>query len=334
MWLDNPARTADHVFGWVLESPKDGIVGFAGQVPLRMKIADREIVGASGNAFGVLPAYRNYSLKLLLDRGDRRKKIPLSVATTANSISSALNEAMGMNRIPVKDFSQQLLWLLRPEVAVSWAISRTRWKALNTLMQRFPVAFLLKATARFYFIRHRRLKFDCSSLPVEPVVSFTEEFDDLWENNKEDYDVTTVRDQAFLNWRHCWSDSLVGRTFAFACRDRGKLVGYIALQARSHKSGYLRGHYLVTDLFYERRRTDVLHNLMNHAFDFAKEQGCSVFQVAGYSNEVVEELKTQRPFVRRAKSCPYWYRAPDEVKATLREESRWWPSGADGDSNL
>ena len=110
MWLDNPARTADHVFGWVLESPKDGIVGFAGQVPLRMKIADREIVGASGNAFGVLPAYRNYSLKLLLDRGDRRKKIPLSVSTTAKSISSALNEAMGMNRIPVKDFSQQLLW--------------------------------------------------------------------------------------------------------------------------------------------------------------------------------------------------------------------------------
>lgn len=336
MWLDNPARTPDHVFGWVLESPADGIVGFAGQIPLRVKIAEQEIVGTSGSAFGVLPAYRNYSLKLLLDRtvGDRPEKAHFSVATTANHVSSTLNAAMGMSQIPVKDFSQQLLWLLRPEVAVSWVISRTRWKVLNTLVRQFPVAYLLKGAVRFYFLRHRRLRFDCRRLPIEPVVSFTEEFNELWEDNKDDYDITTVRDRAFLNWRHCWNDSLVGRTFVFACRDHGKLVGYIALQARIPESGYLPGHYLVTDLFYKRTRTDVLHNLMNHAFDFSKGQGCSVFEVAGYSKEVIEQLKTQRPFIRRANSCPYWYRATGDFAEILREESRWWPSGTDGDSNL
>lgn len=332
-WLKNPARTTDHVFGWVLESATDGIVGFVGQVPVRIKIAEQEIVGASGAAFGVLPAYRNYSLMLskqFMEWGNRH----LLVSTTANEISGTLNTALGMKQIPIKDFSQQLLWLLRPEVAVNWAISRSRLKALKGLTEQFPGAYLLKGIARLWFDRHRRLRFTCPKLSVEPVVSFTEEFNDLWKNNKKDYDITTVRDCAFLTWRHYQVTSLVGRTSVFACRDHGQIRGYIALQARSRESGYLPGHYMVTDLFYERTRKDVLYNLMNYAFEYAKAQDCSIFQVSGYSNEVVEELKTQRPYIRRDISCPYWYKSLTDVEAKLCEEKRWWPSGVDGDSNL
>jgi len=332
-WLKNPARTTDHVFGWVLESPADGIVGFVGQVPVRIKIAEQEIVGASGSGFGVLPAYRNYSLilsKQLMDWGNKH----FLINTTANEISSTLNQAMGMNQIPVKDFSQRLLWLLRPEVAVNEAVSRSRLKALKGLTEQFPGAYLLKGIARFWLVRHRRLEFACPKLSVEPVVSFTEEFNELWEKNKQDFNITTVRDCAFLTWRHCQVTSLVGRTFVFACRDHGQLRGYIALQARSHESGYLPGHYVVTDLFYERARRDVLHNLMNYAFEFAKAQDCSIFQVSGFSNEVVEELKQQRPYIRKDKSCPCFYKGRTDLEAKLREEKRWWPSGADGDSNL
>jgi hypothetical protein len=165
-------------------------------------------------------------------------------------------------------------------------------------------------------------------------VEFTEEFTTFWENNKNDYDVTTVRERDFLNWRHGHIPSLIGRTFAFACREQGQLRGYIALQARAHESGYLRGHYVVTDLFYERRRKDVLYNLMNHAFEYARGQDCSIFQVSGFSKEVMDELKTRRPYIRMGKSCPYWYQSLPEVTGGLEEEKRWWPSGADGDSHL
>jgi hypothetical protein len=332
-WLNNPARTAAHVFGWVMESPEGGIVGFVGQVPMRIKIAEQEIVGASGSGFSVLPAYRNYSLllsKQLLDWGSKH----FLLNTTANEISSVLNEAMGMNPIPVKDFSQQLLWLLRPEVAAKEAIRRSRFKGLTGLTEQFPGAYLLQGIARVWFHRHRRLRFACSKLSIEPVVSFTDEFNELWEKNKNDYNVTTVRDREFLTWRHFQVTNLVGRTFVFACRDRGQLRGYIALQARSPESGYIPGHYVVTDLFYERSRKDVLHNLMNHAFEFAEAKGCSIFHVSGYSNDVIDELKTQRPYIRRDKLCPCWYKSRADFESTLGEEKRWWPSGADGDSNL
>lgn len=332
-WLDNPARTHDHVFGWVLDSPTDGIVGFVGQVPVRMKIGEREIFGACGTSYGVLPAYRAYSLMLyrqLVDWGDRH----FLVLTTANEMSSKLNEVMGMNKIPVRDFSQQLLWLLRPEMGVNWVLRESKWKAWHSLTEQFPGACLLKGVARVWFVRHRRLIFKCPKLCVEPVVSFTEEFDRLWENNNKDYAITTVRDRAFLTWRHLRVTRAVGRTFVFACRDNGQMRGYIALQARSHESGYLRGHYVVTDLFYERTRKDVLYNLMNHAFKFAKAQGCSIFEVSDCGNEVAEELKTQWPYIKRNKSCSYWYKGLTNVTADPCDEKAWWPSGADGDSNL
>jgi hypothetical protein len=249
-------------------------------------------------------------------------------------MSSKLNEAMGMNKIPVRDFPQQLLWLVRPEVAVNWVLNELKWKASHRLTERFPGAYLLKSIARVWFVKHRRLRIKCPKLSVEPVVSFTEEFDDLWENNKKDYAITTVRDQAFLTWRHLRVTSAIGRTFVFACRDNGRMRGYIALQARSHESGYLRGHYVVTDLFYERTRKDILYNLMNHAFEFAKAHGCSIFEMSNYSNEVVEELQTQWPYIRKDKPCSYWYKGLTNVTTKLCEEKAWWPSGADGDSNL
>ena len=332
-WLENPARTRDHVFGWVLESPADGIVGFVGMVPVRMKIGEQEIVGGSGSGLAVLPAHRNYSLllsKQLFDWGNKH----FLLSTTANEISSFLNEAIGMKQIPVKEFSQQLLWLLRPEVAVKEAIRRSRFKGLTGLTEQFPGAHLLKGIVRLGFSRHRRLRFTCPKLSVEPVVTFTEEFNDFWENNKKAYGVTAVRDCAFLTWRHLQVTSLVGKTFVFACRDRGQLRGYIALQARSPESGYIPGHYVVTDLFYERSRKDVLHNLMNYAFEFGEAKGCSIFHVSGYSNEVIDELKTQRPYIRRNKLCPCSYKSRADFEPTLCEEEQWWLSGADGDSNM
>ena len=332
-WLNNRARTPDHVFGWVLEVPSKGIVGFVALLPVRMKIGQREISGGCGCALAVLPAYRNYSLRLftkLMEWGDKH----FQFTTTANDISSQLNKAMGMTGIPVKEYAQQFLWLLQPERAVTWALGQAGWSRLQALTERFPAAPLLKGVARLWFAGHRRLQFTCAKLAVEPVVEFTDEFETFWAHNKKDYDVTTVRDRAFLTWRHGRIPRLIGRTFVFACREEGHLRGYLAVQERTQASGYLRGHYVVTDLFYERGRKEVLQNLMNYAFEFAKAKGCSVFQVSGFSREVMEELQTQRPYIRRGKLCPYWYKSLPEVTEGLEEEKRWWPSGADGDSHL
>lgn len=119
-------------------------------------------------------------------------------------------------------------------------------------------------------------RFQCPKLTVEPAKVFTDEFDQLWEDNKKDYGIMAVRDKQTLAWRHCEVPSFIGKTYVFACRDEEKLQGHLALQARTEAAGFLSGHYVVTDVFYERSRKEVLYNLMNHAFEFAKARGQSV----------------------------------------------------------
>jgi hypothetical protein len=135
------------------------------------------------------------------------------------------------------------------------------------------------------------------------------------------------------------------------------LLGYVSLREPATTAP---GHFIVTDLFYDHGRPDVLHNLMNAAFQFAVERSASVLEVFGFHPAVNRELQTQGPYVlRRAQlerlgrgisvksvlaalnprardqvSSTYWYRAPDQELDRICASGAWWPSAIDGDLNL
>ena len=333
-WLDNPARTPDHVFGWVLDSPTDGIVGFVGLIPVRMKIGGREIVGGCGSGYCVMPTYRAYSLSLykqLMDWGDTH----FLVTTTANQMSSKLNRILGLNQIPVLNFDRFFLWLIRPEVLVNRALDNSAWQNWSPLVARAPFSWLLKVVARVRFARHRRLRFSGETLPVETVKEFTEDFTQFWEGHKNQYGITMVRDKKFLQWRYLEMPPVLGVNHIFACRDNGRLGGYLVMVEINPRQKFCAPkRFRVIDVFYDRSRPDVFYSLMNRAFESAKVQGCTAFEVASMSQELTDLLQVQRPYVQQAESCPYWYKTSKEDLAELCRTEVWWPSGADGDSNL
>ena len=51
-WLNNPARTGDEPFGWVLEASDGRIVGFHGLVPIRLWLGDRSLRGRLAHHLG------------------------------------------------------------------------------------------------------------------------------------------------------------------------------------------------------------------------------------------------------------------------------------------
>jgi hypothetical protein len=127
----------------------------------------------------------------------------------------------------------------------------------------------------------------------------------------------------------------MGATTVLACRDNGRLLGYVAVMKRLQAVWAAPGRYVVTDLFYDKARPDVLASLMNGAFDFAKSEGGSVLEVSVMSPDLRSQLRSQHPYIPpRAESWPYWYKAPTQELAELCESESWWPSGADGDANL
>ncbi len=333
-WLDNPARGPEHVFGWVLESSSKEIGGFLGLVAVKMKIGNHAVAGGAAHAWAVSPAFRASSLGLYRELFASWGSRNFLLNTTASAQTTRVHEKSVMQKIPISSINQRLLWLVRPEVLVGWVLNKPEWKWLGVVTQYPPFSQILTGAARIWYVRHRRLKFHSQRLPVDQVTYFSDEFDRLWEDNKKDYDITVVRDRAFLDWCHLKMPGRLGQNFVFACRDEGKVLGYIAIREKNPEMGLFPGYFSVVDLFYERRRRDVLLNLLNHAFEFAKTCGCSVFEVARISPEILAELSRQRPYVVDPPGWSYWYKAPSEDLAEICRTASWWPSGVDGDAGL
>ncbi len=335
-WMDNPWRRPDHLMGWVLESATDGLVGFVGLIPVGMKVGPREVIGACGTAFVVTPAARAYSLSLykkFTEWGDRQLLLDVTSGVVGNKLHSTLK--MGIKKIPVEGLQERFLWMIRPEEAVRWKLEAPRYRPWGAWLAHAPASWGVAVAARMRFFPHRRLRFPDGGLPVAPVKVVTDEFTKLWEDHKAAYGVTAIRTREYLQWRHLDAPRFMGATTLLACRADGRLLGYAAVMERLQSVWAAPGRYLLTDLFYDRTRPDVLASLMNGAFDFAKAAGGSVLEVGIMSAELRQALRTQGPYIPPlAESWPYWYKAPAAELGALCEQESWWPSGSDGDANL
>ncbi len=370
-WLNNPARNDNDPFGWVLQADDGHIAGFHGLAPTRLWIGGREVDAIAPTTWAAEPGHARAGLALLstyLDWGKDR----FLLNTTANSITSAMHAGSnrGMTKIPLDDFDRRLLWVLDVKPLVRWRLGETEgaWLLRKAAASRLGVSlasllapFALGAVggagaALRTSLRRSRIHFACKKIPVERIERFGPEFDDLWNRLKNNYDVTTERTAEILNWRHIGTPRLLGRTYALAARENGKLLGYVGLREPSTTAP---GHFIVTDLFYDPARPDAMHNLMNAAFEFAAGRGATVFEVFGFHPSLNRELLTQHPYVlNRAKlerlgrerslkniagalfgrrdtsSSTYWYRAPSAELREICASGSWWPSGIDGDLNL
>lgn len=334
-WKDNPARMPEHVFGWVLETADKEITGFLGLVPMKVKIGNNIASAASGTSWAVETAYRAYSFDLykrFMAWGDKNFLLDTTAAEVVANLHSCLK--LGMNKIPIQGFDKKFLWVLKSEVLISSRIKEMSmrnklWAVANSPFFIKICSFLLDVR----FFCNRRINFKCSRLTVEAVGDFTDEFDRFWNDNKQDYAITIARDKAFLAWRHLKIPKIAGKSFVFACRDKGKLLGYAAVQ----KIGYQNskpGHFVLSDVFYKLDHPDVFYNLMNYAFDFIKNSGGSIFEVFGFNPMIMNELKKQSPVEEQVFRRTYWYKAPTKEILDLCREGDWWPSGSDGDLNL
>lgn len=335
LYYSNPWRTPRHVLGWVLESTSGDIVGFEGLVPIKLKIGNASVIGGSGTSWAVDPEYRSQSLSLYKEFVSWGEENFL-VITTASDLVTKLNGLFKfkLRRIPVKGFNRRLLWIVRPKALVKWRLSNANNPYLNWFgNQGSAVVNPLASLVGMRYGRHGSLKFQCQPLSVEPVTDFTPEFDVLWDEQKHHYGITTVRDQAFQHWRHTDLPRLAGESFVFACRDNRKLMGYIAVQRKDTVAG-VPGHFVVSDIFFDLDRRDVLHNLMNCAFEFVKDSNGSLFEVTGFNPAIIDEMMQQNPYVVESPIWTYWYEAPSPELWDSASTEEWWPSGIDGDLNI
>jgi hypothetical protein len=379
-WLHNPAASPGQPLGWVLEAPEAEVVGFGGLVPIRLKVGPRSETAMCGANWYIRPEYRRHSLAAFRHYAALGgSHLLLSTGLSAAAALVHARSGAGMRRMPVDGIDRSLWWIIDAERFLTWKVAQLGaasglWRViaaapgLRALSAAWPIALGIYTDPKrriLPWLARAKLAFDCPPLPVERVASFTEEFDAYWAEHRHRFDVTVERTSKFLNWRHFLLPKAAGESFVLACREHGRLAGYVALQTPGYH-GRLPGCFVVTDLFYPPEREDVLRNLMNAAFRFAVAGGGTVLKLSGFHPTVYDALASQRPHViapdtlrtlargrlgqgllagiglghksrpsaKRAADGSYWYKAPDAELARICGEGTWWPSGIDGTSNF
>ena len=379
-WVHNPATSPKHPLGWVVETPDSEVVGFSGLVPMRLKIGSGSETALCGADWFIRPEHRSLSLTAFRQYaalGARHLMLSTGLSPAAAGIHARTR--MGMERIPVGGIDRRLWWIVDAKQFVAWKVdqlgeSSALWRALaaapalQALSAAWPALLGVCTDPKRRVLRwlaRSKVAFDCEPLPVERVTWFTDEFDEFWGAHRDRYDVTVERTSKFLNWRHLLLPRATGESFALACRDQGRLMGYVTLQ-RSGYHGRLPGCFIVTDLFYPAEREDVFRNLMNAAFRLVIERRGAILKMSGFHPAVYAALATQRPHVidpdalrrlargpfgrgafgrlglggkrrpgdRRPADGSYWYKAPTAELARVCRHGSWWPTGIDGTTHL
>lgn len=329
-WLGNPARTAAHPFGWVL-ADGESVHGFLGLVPVVFRIAGEDVVGASGTTWVVDPAFRARSLELYMQYmawGDCNFLIDTTAGEVAGKCHAALHR--GMRHVPLPGFGERLLWIWKPS-AIADKISarlsarvKARWWAVVPAKR-----LLVTLAARIRFLPHRTVPAQASYLSVEDTSFAPPELDALWNRHRDSYGVTTKRDFTFVSWRVFGSAELRSRTRLLVCRRHGVVVAYLILYRKSPQ------HFLIADLFPMKDEAAARKRLIRRAWELARNDGGAVLEVYGFHPELMDEVRTLRPYAMRADLWTYWYKTPSGSRLDqMGSNAEWWPSGVDGDINM
>jgi len=329
-WLENPARTDAHAFGWVLADEKS-VHGFLGLVPVVFQVDGKDVTGASGTTWVVDPAFRSRSLELYMPYmawGDGH----LLIDTTAGEVAGKCHAGLrrGMRHIPVPEFGERLLWIWKPSAVITPVVGRLAkaggWRAWGSLPTFRP---LLALALWVRFLPHRRVPASPAGFSVEEAHAAPAQLDELWERHRGAYGVTAKRGATFIGWRVFGSTELRRRTRLLVCRRGGAVVAYLVLYQKTVL------HFLVADLFPMSTEPEARHALLRRAWELARGAGGGVLEVYGFHPTLMAETRALGAFAARADLWTYWYKTPPgPLVNAVAHENAWWPSGLDGDINM
>ena len=228
------AGPAGRLVGSAVLTSGGRIVGFLGQIPVRIWCRGRELLAVQGADVGILEEHRRLDAFLGMVGVSLRELRAAGVALTygiANADAAAVTRLLGQRLVaPVP-------LVVRPIARGS--LPGRGWGA------RVAAGFLAAWADRCDGRAEGR---SCAGWRVGSVSRFDERFDRFWGRIRDDYPILVVRDAAYLNWRYvdgpgasyerlCIENVASGELEGFAVlglgRRRGRVRGRIAELATS-----------------------------------------------------------------------------------------------------
>jgi hypothetical protein len=333
LWEGNPAFDADRwAIGWIMEHARDGIVGYAGNVPLVYEFRGARLTAAATHAWVVEAAYRR-STFALVHRYFGQKDVDLLINASANYQAGRIFEAMHGHQVPSPHADTALFWI---SDGPGFASSFMRQKGL-------PASVILRHVlsgltwGRGLVATRGRHRWDAAAWPEERVVSlsrFDERFDDFWDRLRAPGDlILCVRDSRTLTWhfRPALAKDLV---WIYAVPDGSRISAYAVFLRQDNAAVGLRRVRLV-DFRALAGHEQCLGWVMSAALARCREESVHMLECVGFGGQTRSLLEAHAPYRRRLPACMFFYKAGDrQLNQDLTSAAHWDVCPYDGDGSL
>ncbi len=280
VWDPETAARLELLWDWKYEhnpqNPPDGHkslvltldgepVGFLGYLSVDIKVGDKIEPMAWGSELSILPEHRGHGWLLLKYVTEHSEKI-CSGASIPRKIYLIYKK---LGSVDVTEF-----------VSLKKVIRGRRFFGSK---YPWPVAAVLALGLRTFQAALKLLRWGPGQhrIRIGKIDRFDDRFDSFWEESSRGYDMITVRDAAFLNWRYC---DIPNRTYQiFAATYQGKLRGYIVLR-QEFRDDLERGY--IVDMLAGRQDKAAWTRLLDFAFRHFQTSGVDVASfVCGQENK-------------------------------------------------
>ena len=259
-WDENPEFHEGMLRGWVLEDA-GSLVGFLGVFPSRMVVAGTEMIVQNQTTWRIGKEYRNLSLHLQA-RSIKHAAGTLLFNTTGPATIPILKQ-LKFELLPGKDDSE-----IEPVYGFIINIDKFLKKKYVNLKRQRVFLLLLRLLVRVY-ARLRISLISAKGYRVELVRSIEgQPFDRFWEETRNDFDTTAVRDSKTLNWI-CFGNPELPKS-VLACYHGERLEGYAVFTGRK---GRFLDMLVILDLRIKANHPDALPAILKNLNKLALASG-------------------------------------------------------------
>ena len=334
LWGANPANLigcALPPLGFVLES-RGEVVGFFGSLPRVYSVQGRIRVAAVATSWVVHEDFRSHTKRLAGAFFGQREPDLLLVTTAVEAVGRAFIKAGG-GAVPDPGLASIHFWALRPASVVRGILEERGFPRTLSHMVGSLLGTYMRAEAG---IRRRQPSVAIQGVEtrVGGIEAVDGRFDDLWARLSEDETrAMALRRAVDIRWV-IGTPARDHEPVVITCQRDGTMTGYLLIRPRLAFGGAEVVGQIV-DAMVPGDDPGLLGVLISRAYDVAMSEKWSLLEIRGFPPRMREVFASERPYVKRRRSSPYFYLAGDgEGLSHLDRAASWYVTHFDGDSSL
>jgi hypothetical protein len=322
-WASNPAWTVQFPRGWVLEH-ESAIVGFLGNIPIRILVRGEEKIAASANSWYVDPSVRGLSSLRLFDTFVKQKGVSLLLSRAVNLSYANLQAKYKFEKYRLPVSQTEFVSVINKKTVVYNLLNylvTVRVSGVAELLVLYKKAGLLtlaylyqKPLGKGNASTHEKYS---SSL----CTSCDDTFSRIWEPYLKSHDISLSRDTKTLNWLY-FSQARLSTRVVIQCHRQSdsSLAGYMVFDIQRVKPSD-PGTLHLMEMYIENDDLNVLSSLLSYAIETGKKNRVSLLVVWANSRRTEEYFRKTFSLRRSAIKHRYFrFSGTPDTSSVIQEQ--------------